>query len=135
MHKPTSDPATRSSQPMLCIMYTYRHLNNTCARTYMHDLKYLLLLRKPMRKSAQTCVIARLHPQLLKYVSSGGHKQVALTIHACLLTAPLSLKSVVYLASPGECANLREGRKSFEFLNDFVERRLRIIMSALLRAD
>ena len=64
-------------------------------------------------------------------------KKVAVCMHgrAGLLTVPPSLESVVYLASPGECANLREGRKSFEFLNDFVERRLRIIMSALLRAD
>ena len=63
-------------------------------------------------------------------------KQV--TVHACeagLLTVPPSLKSVVYLSSSGESTNKVEGRKSFEFLNEFVERQLRIIMSALLRAD
>lgn len=36
---------------------------------------------------------------------------------------------------PENVKNLRERRKSFEFLNDLVERQLRIIMSALLRTD
>lgn len=56
-------------------------------------------------------------------------------MHAELVYSLSLQSSSRYLASAGVCANLREGRKSFEFLNDFVERRLRIIMSALLRAD
>lgn len=96
-------------------------------------VKALLYLKRVIVR--QCWLIARRQSRCLSASGKvcGGHKQAALTIHARWGTHCPSKLEVV--GQPGECATRREERERFEFLNDFVERRLRIIMSALLRVD